>query len=64
MNKIINAGKGIVKTMLASSDAALQVGDAAPDFTVPSTKGKIELSQTLQNGPVILALYPADFTPG
>jgi peroxiredoxin len=64
MNKIINAGKVVAKTMLASSDVTLQVGEAAPNFTAASTRGEIELSRTLQNGPVVLALYPADFTPG
>jgi peroxiredoxin len=64
MNKIINAGKVVAKTMLASSDVTLQVGDAAPNFIAASTRGEIELSRTLQNGPVVLALYPADFTPG
>ena len=64
MNKIINAGKVVAKTMLASSDVTLQVGDAAPNFTATSTRGEVELSRTLQNGPVVLALYPADFTPG
>jgi len=64
MNKIIRAGKVVAKTLLASSDVTLQVGDAAPDFTAPSTSGEIELGRTLQNGPVVLAFYPADFTPG
>jgi hypothetical protein len=64
MNKIIRAGKVVAKTLLASNDVNLQVGDAAPDFTAQSTRGEIELVRTLQNGPVVLALYPADFTPG
>ncbi len=42
---------------------ALQVGDTAPDFKAISTAGAIDLSQTLQQGPVVLALYYADFTP-
>jgi peroxiredoxin len=43
---------------------ALKVGDQAPDFTVASTKGEIVLSQLVDAGPVVLALYPKDFTPG
>ena len=43
---------------------ALKVGDHAPDFTVPSTQGEIVLSQRVERGPVVLALYPKDFTPG
>ena len=42
----------------------LKIGDLAPDFTVTSTVGKITLSQLLKQGPVVLAFYPADFTPG
>jgi len=64
MNKIINAGKVVAKTLLAANEVTLQVGDTAPAFSAPSTRGEIELGRTLQDGPVVLALYPADFTPG
>jgi len=64
MNKIIRAGKVVAKTLLTPSDVTLQVGEKAPAFSAPSTRGEIELGRTLQNGPVVLALYPADFTPG
>lgn len=47
-----------------NQEIALKVGDRAPDFTVPSTKGEIVLSQLVKQGPVVLALYPKDFTPG
>ena len=40
-----------------------QVGDPAPDFTLPSTEGPITLSQKLQHGPVLLVFYPGDATP-
>jgi peroxiredoxin Q/BCP len=42
----------------------LKISDRAPDFTVNSTAGKITLNQLLKQGPVVLAFYPADFTPG
>jgi peroxiredoxin Q/BCP len=48
----------------ANQEIALKVGDQAPDFSAPSTKGKIVLSQLVEQGPVVLALYPKDFTPG
>lgn len=48
----------------ANREITLKVGDQAPDFSVPSTKGKIVLSQLVEQGPVVLALYPKDFTPG
>jgi peroxiredoxin Q/BCP len=47
-----------------TQEIALKIGDQAPDFSVPSTKGKIVLSQLVEQGPVVLALYPKDFTPG
>jgi peroxiredoxin len=31
---------------------------------VPSIKDKIVLNQLLEQGQVVLALYPKDFTPG
>lgn len=49
--------------LTGASSFALQVGDPAPDFKALSTAGAIELSQALQQGPVVLALYYADFTP-
>ena len=48
----------------ANQEIALKVGDQAPVFSVPSIKGKIVLNQLLEQGPVVLALYPKDFTPG
>jgi peroxiredoxin len=39
------------------------VGDRAPDFTLPSNRGPITLSKTLQQGAVLLVFYPGDDTP-
>lgn len=64
MKRTIRAGAVIVATLLASKAAALQVGETAPDFVAPSTKGEIVLSQIVERGPVVLALYYADFTSG
>jgi peroxiredoxin len=64
MKRFIRAGSVLFATMLASNAVALQVGDRAPDFTAASTDGEITLSQVAEKGPVVLALYPADFTPG
>jgi cytochrome oxidase Cu insertion factor (SCO1/SenC/PrrC family) len=37
----------------------------APDFTLPDTDGRpVALHDLLQRGPVILAFFPAAFTPG
>jgi peroxiredoxin len=46
--------------------AALQPGDAAPDFTVQAAEGGKEftfsLAQALKKGPVVLYFYPKSFT--
>jgi len=64
MKKLIRAGAVAATNLLTTQAVALQTGDRAPAFSAPSTKGEIELGRTLKNGPVILAFYPADFTPG
>jgi thioredoxin-dependent peroxiredoxin len=43
----------------------LTVGSPAPDFTLPDQHGNdTSLASLLQQGPLILYFYPADFTPG
>lgn len=43
----------------------LKVGDAAPDFTLPSTQGKpVTLSDYKGKKNVVLAFFPAAFTGG
>ena len=64
MKKLLRATTVVAATLLASKAAALQVGDVAPDFRAPSTAGEIELSRVVEKGPVVLALYYADFTSG
>ena len=47
---------------VAAVAAALEVGEKAPDFTLPSTTGeKISLSQFQGKKPVLLEFYVADF---
>ncbi len=42
----------------------LKVGDQAPDFAIPDADGHtVRLSDLLADGPVVVAFYPADFTP-
>jgi peroxiredoxin Q/BCP len=42
--------------------ARLQVGERVQDFTLPSSIGRpVSLSETLRDGPVVLAWYPFDF---
>jgi peroxiredoxin Q/BCP len=40
-----------------------EVGERAPDFTLPSTQGEITLSERLAEGAVLLVFYPGDDTP-
>jgi peroxiredoxin Q/BCP len=48
-----------------SSNSRIGVGDAAPDFTLPSQTGEqVTLSEVLRRGPVVLYFYPKDDTPG
>lgn len=43
----------------------MNIGDTAPDFTLPDQTGtKQTLSELLENGPVVLFFYPAAMTPG
>ena len=65
--------KALVLLMLVGSlcqpaRAALDVGDAAPDFTLPAAlDGKVfqyTLSEALAKGPVVLYFFPAAFSDG
>src|SRR6185437_10294923 len=43
----------------------LAVGARAPEFTLPDQDGRdVSLTTLLNNGPLVLFFYPADFTPG
>ena len=70
MAKIIKKTEGLVLLsmllagMLGATGVAraLEVGDKAPDFTLPSTTGeKISLSQFRGEKHVLLEFYVADF---
>ena len=43
----------------------VQTGDKAPDFTLHDQDGsQVSLASLLEQGPLVLYFYPADFTPG
>ena len=47
--------------------AGLEVGAAAPDFTLPGISGDERRDYTLsefRGQKVVIAFYPGDFTPG
>jgi peroxiredoxin Q/BCP len=43
----------------------LTPGDRAPEFALPDQDGRtVSLAELLEDGPLVLYFYPADFTPG
>jgi hypothetical protein len=46
------------ETVKASGAAGLQIGELAPDFTLPNQRGAmVRLSDRLSRGPVVLSFY-------
>jgi len=45
------------------TNAILRAGTMAPDFTLATTSGELVSLQSLRGRPVILAFYPADWSP-
>ncbi len=64
ITSILSVGVVLLAAMLVAAGVAvaLEVGDKAPDFTLPSTTGeKISLSQFNGKKHVLLEFYVADF---
>jgi len=54
----------LAKTSVSPAVKGLQVGDRAPDFTLPSSNGKSVKLSSLRGKQVVLYFYPRDDTPG
>ena len=56
----------VVFALSAPARAALDIGDAAPDFTLPAAHGgkvyQFSLAEALKKGPVVLYFFPAAFS--
>ena len=55
---------GTPKPSAAAAHDVLQVGQEAPDFTLPSTKGRPVTLAEHRGKPVVLYFYPEDHTVG
>ena len=57
-------GRTLRALKLSQNPVALQVGDLAPDFTLPDQNGESVQLSSLKGQRVILYFYPKDDTPG
>ena len=68
MRKFLIAAAATTLTLAVPATAALNTGQAAPDFTAPGAMaGKpftVNLKAALKKGPVVLYFFPAAFTDG
>ena len=74
MFKLMSAGLGVVgiaaaafgagQTPAAPNPAELKVGDAAPDFALQGSDGKIHKLSDYKGKTVVLAWFPKAFTGG
>jgi peroxiredoxin Q/BCP len=56
---------GLFDGLFGGGDAAINVGDAAPEFELPDASGKrVRLSDFRGKKSVVLYFYPKDDTPG
>jgi peroxiredoxin len=62
LQTMMQASLELIKTGIAGQ--ALQVGEQAPEFTLPNTRGEsVSLSSLLENGPVVLNFYRGAWCP-
>lgn len=49
--------------LVATGAAALEIGEQAPDFTLPSTTGDTISLRQFRGRPVLIEFYGSDFSP-
>ncbi len=52
------------KSKIQNPKSEIEVGQPAPDFTLPDQDGKLHHLADYKGKTVILAMYPKDMTPG
>lgn len=63
--KMSVAGMLLTLSSIGQSTLALEIGDKAPDFSLPGSDGNTyTLSQFKGNKPVVIAFFPKAFTTG
>ena len=63
--KLLLAGLAAPLVLFAMSANALEVGDKAPDFSLPGSDGNTySLSQFTGEKPVVISFFPKAFTGG
>ena len=63
--KLISVVLVATLSSIATADTTLEVGDAAPDWSLPGTDGQTHaLKELTQEGVVVLAWFPKAFTQG
>ncbi len=60
----LGVAAALASLILAAGAQALEVGQKAPDFTLPAPGGKqVKLSELTAKGPVVLYTFIQAFTP-
>jgi peroxiredoxin Q/BCP len=63
--KLLLAGLAAPLALIAMNANALEVGDKAPDFSLPGSDGNTyTLSQYIGEKPVVISFFPKAFTGG